>query len=439
MGNIYNYLKDVWRNLQKETKLYPVFFSILLVFWTTTLPYAINSFALLLLVTSAVLGYKKREFTGQIALYFPIALYVLMLVSLAWTTDISGTTRALSKGLPLLLFSLVFLFYPAKKFLPQITKGYAYGVLAYTIFCLLKALFRYSFTQDIRVFFYHELVTNDVNAIHVSVYVALAIFIFIQQIKTSKITWVCLPILLIFLVLLSSKNILVIALLLCASYGLTTLKSRWKSKAVWTGIATTVLVLVLFSGKIIERFKVEWESNTIQNSVNTELSTPTQNVYNVSVAQAWNQAVFSANDYFAGTAFRVYQIRIFCEMLQEDNILFTGYGLNATDAKIAQKRIEHQLYPGYETKNFHNEYIQLFAELGIFGLLLLLAMLYINIRNAFRSKDFVHISFAVLMISLFLTESFLSRQRGLVFFTLMYGLFNSTNALNASSEAKLTT
>jgi O-antigen ligase len=63
--------------------------------------------------------------------------------------------------------------------------------------------------------------------------------------------------------------------------------------------------------------------------------------------------------------------------------------------------------------------------LGIFGLLLLLVILFVNLNNALKTKDFIHISFAVLMISLFLTESFLWRQRGVMFFTVMYCLFNS--------------
>jgi O-antigen ligase len=238
------------------------------------------------------------------------------------------------------------------------------------------------------------------------------------------------------LVLLSSKNILVIAFGLAVIHLFIEVKGRMKAASLWLGIAGIALVLGLFSSKILDRFQIELESNITEKSINTELSAPGQNVYNVSVDQAWNQAVFSANDYFPGTAFRVYQIRIFLELLQADPILFTGYGLNATDAKIAQKQVEHQLYADYGHKNFHNEYIQLFAELGIFGLVLLLTLLYINTRNAVRTKDFAHISFAVLMISLFLTESFLSRQRGIVFFTLMYCLFNSANALNASTEAK---
>ena len=64
-------------------------------------------------------------------------------------------------------------------------------------------------------------------------------------------------------------------------------------------------------------------------------------------------------------------------------------------------------------------------NLGLFVLLLLLTMLLVNIKKAIKTKDFVLISFEVLMISLFLTKSFLSGQRGIVFFTALYCLFNS--------------
>jgi hypothetical protein len=52
-------------------------------------------------------------------------------------------------------------------------------------------------------------------------------------------------------------------------------------------------------------------------------------------------------------------------------------------------------------------------------------MVLVNLKTAINRKDFVHFSFAILIISLFLTESFLSRQRGVLFFTLFYCIYNS--------------
>jgi O-antigen ligase len=231
--------------------------------------------------------------------------------------------------------------------------------------------------------------------------------------------------------LLSSKNIIIVFFLLFTIYYWRFYKETPKSKGLSTIIFVLILIAIVFTGKIKDRFSIEYLSNTVENSVNQEISNPKGKVYNVSIKQAWTQDNFKPNDYFSGTAFRVYQIRIFVEMLQEDPlIVLTGYGLDATNFRIAEKGIEHTIYlgdathEGYQKMNFHNQYIQFFAELGIFGLLFLIIMLFASLKYVIKSNDFVSISFVVLMISLFLTESFLSRQRGVIFFITLYSLFN---------------
>jgi len=430
MGNTYNYLKTVWQNLKRESKRNPSLLFLLLVLWCIPLDYKYSSISLVLLCVYTLVSFGKSHFSLSKNLIFPVALFLLMALSLLWTRDMTLSLRALSKGLPLLLLPLCFAALPQKTpdFNQKIIRYYSYGIAVYMAGCFLKAIIRFALTQDTGVFFYHELVTEDVNAIHVSIYTAIAIFYFITKGSRSKAEKIIIALLTVFLILLSSKNIIVIFSLLVGCYYLWHFQSPQKARILRIGAISFVVLLVVFSAKIRDRFLIEYESNMVENSVNKDIGSDTERVYNVSVKRAWTQDKFNQNDFFPGTAFRVYQIRIFKEMLEEDAILFTGYGLNASDFRIAEKREEHELYKGYEDKNFHNEYIQIFAELGIFGLLLLLAMVVVNLKNALKSKDFVHISFAVLMISLFLTESFLSRQRGIVFFTMMYCLYNAQNA-----------
>ena len=193
------------------------------------------------------------------------------------------------------------------------------------------------------------------------------------------------------------------------------------------------LISLTFVGKIKERFKEEYETIMTDSSVNDVITKENQPVYNVSIKQAWTNEKFSPNDYFPGTAFRVYQFRVFTEMLQENPIFWNGFGLDASYSKIQEKGIHYNLFlgddnqEGYQTKNFHNQYVQVFAELGIFGLIILLAMITISLRTAIKSKNFISVAFAVLLLSLFLTESFLWRQRGITFFILMYCLINSNS------------
>jgi O-antigen ligase len=144
----------------------------------------------------------------------------------------------------------------------------------------------------------------------------------------------------------------------------------------------------------------------------------------VSIYEAWNTEKFGHGDYFPGTAFRVYQFRMFLEIVKEEPIFWQGLGLNASLHKLLEKEKKYNLYPGYGTFNFHNQYVQNFAELGCIGFLLLIVLLFLNLKNAITYKDFTAISFAILMISLFLTESFLWRQTGVLYFIIFYCLFH---------------
>ena len=435
MGNTYNYLKNVFLELKQESNQHSSLLALLLVLLSIPLSYAINSISLGLFVIITAVNFKKNNFKVELYLLLPVVLYLLMVLSTFWSIDVDSTVKSLSRELPLLLIPLCFLVFRSFSLeqKQKIIKYYSHGILLFAFFYFIKALVRFYFTNDTSVFFYHELVTKDVNAIHVSVYVALAFFYFFTKSSKSFFDVLASVVLIAMVFLLSSKNIIIvfIGLMVCFHLFYSKMSKRMRLKNL------VVFIIFIFSltfvSKIKERFEQEYKTIMTDSSVNDVISKGKDKVYNVSIKQAWTNTSFRPNDYFPGTAFRVYQFRIFLEMLQEDAIFFTGYGLNASYPKIAAKGLHYNLYlgdetqGGYQTKNFHNQYIQNFAELGIVGLLLLISMLFINIKNAIKTKDFIHISFAVLMISLFLTESFLWRQRGVIFFTIMYSLFNSKN------------
>lgn len=444
MANIYNYLKNASHELTQESRKQPSLIFIILALLTIPLSYAINSVAVGLLILISILTFKRKHFQKDYLLFLPIALYVLMIISVAWSIDFSASVKALSKELPLLLIPLSFLIIkPLQAYQKTIIlKYFSFGILLYAVFYLLKALIRFISSGNSDVFFYHELVTKDVNAIHVSVYMAVAFFYFLQTTGKKWIDYLALVLLFMMVFLLSSKNIIIVFIFLLFLHQLFYTKMGQRLRMRNMIVLGILLISLTFIGKIKDRFKEEYNTMMTDSSVNDVISKDGATVYNVSINQAWNKEMFSPNDYFPGTAFRVYQFRIFTEMLQEDNIFFTGYGINASYPKIEQKTIDYNLYlgdaenEGYQMKNFHNQYIQVFAELGIFGLLILLIILAANLRNGIKNKDFVHITFAILMISLFLTESFLWRQRGVVFFTIMYCLFNA-GILRSINEKKI--
>lgn len=449
MGNIYNFLKKVIQNLIKENKSNSSFIPILLVLSSIPLIFAINNISMGIFLLVAFITFKKKDFKFQKELVFPILLYVLMVISYFWSIDSKETLSALSKEVPLLLIPLGFLIFKTNtsEQKRKIIEYYSYVIVAFVLYYLVRAIIRYFIFGDLRVFFYHGendkdygLVPKLLNAIHISVFVAVAFFYFFTKEIKSIMDNLLSVLLFGFILLLSSKNIILVVLVLLLIniffFSKTAHKLRLRNLIVFG-----LLIGIIFSfGRIKDRFKVEFQANSEKSLSANVIEGIPSGVHYVSLKEAWFNPTFTPNDYFNGTAFRVYQFRIFIESIKENSAIFTGFGLNASCSKIKEKAIQYNLYmgvendsdSGYQSKNFHNQYVQNFAELGVFGFILLLIMLTVNIKNAIKSKDFVHFTFAILMISLFLTESFLWRQRGVVFFTMMYCLFNSRIAQNSS-------
>jgi len=444
MGSIFNFLNNVWQDLKVENKENSSFIPFLLLITTIPLSLGINNICLVLFALSVLFKFKSSTFQFQYSLVPPIALFLLFALSIFWSIDQAKSINSLPKAIGLLAVPVLFMFSKpfTKQQIQKIVSYYSYAMVLYVLFYLIKATIRFIISGTVEVFFYHELVTQPVNAIHVSVYVALAFFYFFNRLSKTKFEIFSCFLLFGFLLLLSSKNIvLVFFILLMANYFFIFRKAM-NLKAVSIIVAAALVVFFIFFGKIKERFSEEVLSNVSENVDASHFNRNMKGVNVVSIKEAWTSEKFTPNDYFPGTAFRVLQIRIFCELLHEESLFWKGFGLNAAQKKIEEKAIQHNLFlgndneEGYQTKNFHNQYIQIFAEVGFFGLLILLLILIFNSIKTIQTKDFIQIAFAVLMISLFLTESFLSRQRGVMFFTLFYCLFNSLN-LNAPETKKI--
>ena len=438
------FFKTIFEDIKQETANNPIFVCVILVLLSIPMPIFVNNIFILLFVIISSFNFKKENFIFDSTLILPILLYFLMLISIFWTIDYNRTIEGLSKELPLIIFPICFII--TKKFTEiqkqKILKYYSFGILLFSIYYLVNASFRYLDSKNIQVFFYHELVTKLVNAIHVSVYIAIAFFYFFTKNLKKIIDYLALIILFSMVFLLSSTNITAVFIGLIIIYHLFYTKISKQMRLKNLLIVAALVFSLTFIGKIKDKLNLEYVTLTTDSTVNDVISKGKNKVYNVSIKQAWTNETFKPNDFFPGTAFRVYQFRIFIEMLQENNIFWKGFGLNASDKKIEEKGIYYNVYlgdesknlQGYQTKNFHNQYVQNFAELGIFGFLILIAMLFINLKNGIVNKNFVHISFAVLMISLFLTETFLWRQRGVVFFTIMYCIFNSKISTNEKNN-----
>ncbi len=371
--------------------------------------------------------------------YLPLALFLMMSLSLLWSYDVERSFHGLQKQLSFFFFPIAFFLLPKlnRESLLKTLRVYGFGMVFLAIYYLINALLRYSVTHDTSVFFHTELVPDDPGAIYISVFASLAFFYFVQIQQKNLVEKIATLILVLLIFLLSSKSIITIDFIIIICYYIFFVSIPSGTKAITIlSVSAFLFFSILFVKEVRERFLIEYETAFIDNTVNSKLTKNEQNIFNVSINEAWTKDDFHRNSFFPGTALRVYQFRNFLEILDEQKFFFKGFGLEASQDFIKSKAQEHNVDPRYGEYNFHNQYLQTFADLGVFGFLILVLMLVINFKNALQHKDFLHIAFSITMIMLFLSESFFCRQRGITFFIILYCLFNAVS-FEEKGELKL--
>jgi O-antigen ligase len=397
-------------NILRSQYTYVVIIAGLLVMLPLAHGFSTGALIVLLAVSLASVRYHKVEFQREF--FLPILFYLLMVASLLWSDNVKASSRGLERQLALLLIPIAFTFMPriTKKTRNIILYYFSLGMLVFALFFMGRAFVVYITEQDQGVFFYHSLVAPlGLNAIYISVLVSLCILFLLFNQKKTMITILAMAILSIFLLMLSSKIIIVATSILGVFGVIRTFKRATIFKLIAVFIGGMTLLLVT-SNPIKQRFEREISVSNIREVLESERF---NKVYD-----------------WTGTTIRLFQARIFTEMLVEDGIFLTGYGISNSEDKIIKKQKEYNLWQGYYTYNFHNQYIQAFAELGIFGLLFLFLLLGVILRQYMRDKDILFLSLFFIMFVVFITESYLWRQRGLYHFLVLYCLFFKSMASN---------
>lgn len=79
---------------------------------------------------------------------------------------------------------------------------------------------------------------------------------------------------------------------------------------------------------------------------------------------------------WTGSSITFLQLMIFKEQLEEESIFWKGFGLFASRENLKIRHLKFNSYFGFHDYNYHNQYAQVFAEIGILGLILICTMLY---------------------------------------------------------------
>ena len=372
-----------------------------LVLITLPLGFAVNSSSIILFFIFGCykLISKKKKITFNYIQILLLGFYFLCVFSLIWSDNLLNTKNGLIRFLPYLALPLAYKFNNiSQENSKVIFKYFSRSLVIYAFYCFILGIVNFFKTSDSSFLFYHELSNNlfNVNAIYLSVFVSLGIMCFLVQERKSKFDIFSTIFLSFFLILLSSKIIITITFLLVGFFLLKKIKTvKIKIKHVFFTLSIGI-VLLLASNNIFNRVKVEYHKTNINEVLE---KTDFGHVY------LWT-----------GVGLRAFQLKVFFEILSEQKKYSLGFGLSNSQQSLNKKYTDYNLYPGFLNYNYHNQYIQIVAELGFVGLFFMLSLFLILFRQSIIDKDYFLFYFIILISTVCFTESFLWRQRGMVFF-----------------------
>lgn len=287
--------------------------------------------------------------------------------------------------------------------LKKISFSFLIGIISAFIICLLLAVIRYNKTHSFTEFFYQDFTEPiTINAVYMSAYTLFAIhMLFYFKDSLSHYLFLFTQITLIVIMLLLSSKLMLLLLILSPLFYVFKQKIFLKKYMFILVIGATFLILL--APPIRQRFITEWESNFKVLKLNK----------------------FNYDTPFSGTSLRLLFWKLSIDILNEENSWLCGVGTGDFQDLLNQKYKEINLYTGnpelgdhgYIGYGPHNQFIETLLSMGILVLLFFIYLLYIFIKTAIVQPNTLALSFLIICLCFFISESVFSMNKGILFFT----------------------
>lgn len=405
----------------------------LLAFSIPTL-FIVSSVCLVLVVLIRLLqgNYSQivQNFSNRKALWPWLLFYLLLVISLFYSTDKTQSAFDLKSKLAYLILPIVVgagVGNISRKHIEQLFLSLIAGVVFTGIISLINATIIWYPDKYFYAFFYHQLVSIvDPNAVYTAWYTIFAISLLLFMPwhhyfkgKYKVVRLLVILFLLIFFILLSARMFILLFILFIIPYFLKKSFSNWKR-----GVVVSVLTICTLYGTY----------NMISTS-NNPLNKRYRDLVHSDREIAW------LNDYstidesqFDNVSLRLFLWRLGIESLRDKNAWFTGVGNGDVHLILNQKMRDYKVQhiddadiskrPGFYNANLHNMYLQVLVMLGIPGLIVFLAiciwpLFYISRTVPYQPFLLFHITSILFMMQ----ESVLQTQAGIFFYIFISSIF----------------
>ena len=350
---------------------------------------------------------KKLSFKWNWILFSFAMLYVIYILYCIPSNNLGQASKDLEHKLSLIVFPILFSFRPnfevnRKKLLSAFTLG----CLILGTYFVLQSVYHFSITGD-SSYFHSSAFAPSHHPSYVAAFFSFALFFLISEIhptQSRKRTWLSIAAItfltILHLPLESLSGILVLGYLTA----FLVLRWAWLTFSKW--IFASIMTLGILSIQIVFWIQPSLKDNLSYTAsiVSHYVESPTKFIKETPSGMSGNQA-------------RLVVWTITGQIIAEHPF---GIGLGNLEGEMRQRLIQlnqHELVE--KNYNPHNQFLQLAAEIGLFGLLFFLSILFFVVRFAMQRKDelLVFLVFSLILNCLF--ESMLQRQSGIVFYIMM--------------------
>jgi O-antigen ligase len=376
------------------------------------LPYIISAIILNWLIGWRFHDNLKTCFKNKYLLLF-IAFFLLHIIGILYSQNIYYALDDVLLKLSLFIFPFALfdsLSYSYDR-IKTILTAFVIGCFIACIICLIHSLMVYSQKHDLMIFFYGELSIfhhPGYFSMYLNFVLALLIFVtFLKQNNHSKryvfFSSTLIIFFILFIILLNSKTGILSSLLII----LIALIYYFSNKR--TGILVVTMLSILLFFFIAYQF----------------LNKPVNPRFNKPMEMIQNRDALIEKKTTESTSVRILIWQAAIEIIKENY----RYGVGTGDTKdmLLKKYKEKGMTGAYNEKlNAHNQFLQTFIALGLPGIILLLSSIIFPSILAFRKKNFIYLTFLIIIFINFLTESMLETIAGVMF----YASFNSLLIVN---------
>ncbi|MDP2686913.1 MAG: O-antigen ligase family protein [Aequorivita sp.] len=383
----------------------------LLAFCLISLPFPDYSFNSQAIIALSVYWLFYNSFTEKKELLLQNKLPILLFSSLFWvpllgaiyTTNLEAAIEELQLKLPFLVFPVILLTLRLKDCRPFVLNNFLLGLLAASFLALAKV--GYFRINNLGNYFYYSKFSEflDKHTTYFSLFVVICLLWLLWLLvnkKANKLLLIIGGLALLYFFYLLSVRISIIALTIGALIIILSSIASLLKRVLLMIIVPVLLGSVYFTPYFQKRF----EPSTTETTQISDME------------------------------FREMHWKAVLETINHNNLLI-GYGTRSHRDYLYYKYKEYGLTSANkEGYNAHNQYLEIFLEFGLLGLVIFLGLIIYLLWVFKKKKDYFALSILFVFLVYMLTESIFQRHSGIVVFSILISLFLNNNLLSYDSQ-----